>query len=48
MGEVDGDVDIEVASELVCLMYGQTKTRAVDEACYSKLMQMTDKVDQVC
>ena len=48
MGEVDGDVDLDVASEFVCLMYGQTKTRSVDEACYSKLMQMTGKIDQVC
>uniref|UniRef100_UPI00358F9A5D uncharacterized protein isoform X2 n=1 Tax=Myxine glutinosa TaxID=7769 RepID=UPI00358F9A5D len=46
-GEVDGSVDPDVASELVCRMYGQSKTRDVNEARYNKLMQMTGKVDQV-
>uniref|UniRef100_UPI00358E4927 uncharacterized protein isoform X4 n=1 Tax=Myxine glutinosa TaxID=7769 RepID=UPI00358E4927 len=45
-GEVDGSVDPDVASELVCRMYGQSKTRDVNEARYNKLMQMTGKVDQ--
>ncbi|KAK4318060.1 hypothetical protein Pmani_010907 [Petrolisthes manimaculis] len=46
MGEVDGDVNIEVASEFVCKMYSQPKVRSVDEARYNKLMQMTGKIDQ--
>lgn len=48
MGEVDGDVNIEVASEYVCQMYSHPKVCSVDEARYNKLMQMTGKVDQVC
>ncbi|KAK3883498.1 hypothetical protein Pcinc_012197 [Petrolisthes cinctipes] len=46
IGEVDGDVNIEVASEFVCKMYSQPKVRSVDEARYNKLMQMTGKIDQ--
>ncbi|XP_068212466.1 uncharacterized protein [Palaemon carinicauda] len=46
MCEKDGRVDIEVASEFVCKMYGQTKETDVDEARHSKLMQMTGKVDK--
>ncbi|KAK4309969.1 hypothetical protein Pmani_018436 [Petrolisthes manimaculis] len=46
MGEVDGDVNIEVASEFVCKMLSQPKVRSVDEARYNKLMQMTGKIDQ--
>lgn len=47
MGEVHGSVDLDVASEFVCLMYAQSKTRDVNEARYNKLMEMTGKVDQV-
>lgn len=47
MGEVHGSVDLDVASEFVCRMYAQSKTRDVNEARYNKLMQMTGKVDQV-
>ncbi len=47
MGEVDGIVDQDVASEFVCCVYGQSKTKDVNEARYNKLMQMTGKVDQV-
>lgn len=46
MGRV-GEVDFEVASEFVCRMYGQTKETNVDEARYSKLLQMSGKVDKV-
>ena len=48
MGDVAADINIEVASEFVCIMYGQTKQCSVDDARYSRLMQMTGKVDQVC
>lgn len=27
MGEVDGDIKLSVASEFICLMYGQTKIK---------------------
>lgn len=47
-GEVDGGVDMDVALEFVCCMYAQGKIRDVNEARYSKLMQMTGTVDQVC
>lgn len=47
MGEVPGNVDLDVASEFVCCMYTQSKTRNVNEARYNKLMQMTGKVDKV-
>ncbi|XP_068240150.1 uncharacterized protein [Palaemon carinicauda] len=46
MGEVDGEVDIDVASEFVCKMYGQNKERDVDEARYRKIMQMSGTVDK--
>ena len=45
MGEQFDDVD--VASEFVCRMYAQTKTRDVDEARHKKLIEMTGKVDKV-
>lgn len=48
MGKVYGDVNLEVASEFVCKVYGQIKEQNVDEARYSKLMQMSGKVDKVC
>ena len=47
LGEVHGNVDLDAASEFVCRMYAQNKTRDVSEARYNKLMQMTGKVDQV-
>lgn len=47
MGEVDGSVDLDAASEFVCHMYAQSKTRDVNEARYKKLLQMTGKIDQV-
>ena len=40
-------VDLDVASEFVCCMYAQSKTRSVNEARYNKLMQMSGKVDKV-
>lgn len=46
-GEIQDDVDLDVASEFVCRMYAQMKTNNVNEARYNKLMQMTGKVDQV-
>jgi len=47
MGEQFDDVDVDVASEFVCRMYAQTKTRDVDEARHKKLIEMTGKVDKV-
>ena len=47
MGDVHGSVDLDVASELVCHMYAQSKTKDVDEARYNRLMQVSGKVDQV-
>lgn len=47
MCENDGSVNIGVASDFVCKMYGQPKENDVDEARHSKLMQMTGKVDKV-
>lgn len=47
MGEAHGTVDMDVASEFVCRMYAESKTRDVNEARYNKLMQMTGKVDEV-
>ncbi|XP_048869412.1 uncharacterized protein LOC125741923 isoform X1 [Brienomyrus brachyistius] len=46
MGQVDGAVDFEVASEFVCRMYGQSKEQDVDKARYTKLMQMSGKIDK--
>ena len=45
MREVDGNVDMNIASEFVCRMYVQGKVRDVNVARYSKLMQMTGKLD---
>ena len=47
MGKVDGEVDINVASEFVCKMYGQNRERNVDDARYKKLVQMSSKVRYV-
>ena len=48
MGDTQDDsVDLDVASEFVCCMYVQHKTRDVNEARYNKLMQMTGNVDEV-
>ncbi|KAG1684928.1 hypothetical protein GQR58_009264 [Nymphon striatum] len=46
MGDVHGSVDFDVASDLVCHMYAQSKTKDVDEARYNRLMQVSRKVDQ--
>ncbi|KAG1710383.1 hypothetical protein GQR58_002668 [Nymphon striatum] len=42
MGDITGDV----ASEFVCRMYAQTKTRDVNAARYNKLVDMTGKPDK--
>ena len=47
MCEDDGSVNIDVASEFVCKMYGQPKETDVDKARLSKLMQMTGKINKV-
>ena len=47
MGKVDGEVDINVASEFVCKMYGQNREQNVDDAHYKKPVQMSSKVRYV-
>ncbi|KAG1704020.1 Calcitonin receptor [Nymphon striatum] len=47
MGDVHGSVDFDVASDLVCYMYAQSKTKDVDEARYNRLIQVSGKVDQI-
>jgi len=47
MGNIVEGVDVDVASEFVCQMYAQSKTKDVDEARYKKLLDMTGKLDQV-
>ena len=47
MGDVTRSVDVDVASEYLCHMYGQVKTKEVNEARYTKLMKMTGKIDKV-
>ena len=47
MGDMSGACDIEAASEFVCQMYAQHKTRDVNEARYIKMLEMTGKVNQV-
>ena len=40
-------VDLDVASEFICCVYVQSKTRDVNEVRYNKRMQMIGKVDPV-
>ena len=47
MGEEEDDVDLHAASEFVCHIYGQQKTKDVNEARYNKLKEMTGRVDEV-
>ena len=48
MGDVNDDnVDVDVASEFVCHLYGQHRTSDVNEARYYKLMQVTGRDDKV-
>lgn len=47
MGDITGDANADVASEFVCRMYAQYKTRDVNEAHYIKMPDMSGKVDQV-
>ena len=47
MRESDSAIDLEVASEFVCRVYGQSKEQDVDKARYCKLLQMSGKVDKV-
>ncbi|KAK3890329.1 hypothetical protein Pcinc_005711 [Petrolisthes cinctipes] len=44
MGDITGDVDADIASEFVCQICAQHKTRDVNEARYIKMLQMTGKV----
>ena len=46
MGDGSANVDADIASDFVCRMYGQMKTSDVDEARYSKLIEMTERVDK--
>ena len=47
MGKVDDAIDIGIASEFVCKLYGQVKENDVDQARFSKLMKMSGKVNKV-
>ena len=47
MSDVHGSVDLDVASEYVCCMYGQSRTRDVNKARHHKIVEMTGKVKQV-
>ena len=39
MGNVDGDIDLAVASDFVCKVYGQIKEQNVDEARLQKTFE---------
>ena len=41
------DIDMDLASEFVCRMYGQSTVVSVNEARYLKLLEMSGKVDEV-
>lgn len=47
LGESHCDEDVEVASEFVCRMYGQSNTADVNEARHKKLMQMSGNINKV-
>lgn len=47
MGQTDSSVDAEIAPDFVCALYGQNKTRDVNKARYTKLQQMSGKIDKV-
>ncbi|XP_063063854.1 uncharacterized protein LOC134456421 [Engraulis encrasicolus] len=44
LGNRSSHVDIETASEFVCRIYGQRKTRDTNEARYLKLMEMSGNI----
>ena len=46
MGDGSANVDADIASDFVCHRYSQMKTSDVDEARYSKLIEMTERVDK--
>ena len=48
MGQTEGNVEVHVASEFVCELYGLKKVSGVNEAHHKKLLQMTGKIDEVC
>ena len=45
MGQKESAVDMNVASEFVCELYGLGKVTDVNEARHKKLLQMTGKID---
>ena len=47
MGQKESAVDMTVASEFVCELYGLGKAKDVNEARHKKLLQMTGKIDKV-
>lgn len=47
MADPSNSVDLDLASDLVCNLHGQTNVKNVNEARYKKLIQMTGKIDQV-
>ncbi|KAK4304168.1 hypothetical protein Pmani_023888 [Petrolisthes manimaculis] len=46
MGQRQGDTDLEVASEFVCRMYGQSNTVNVNDAKHKKLMHMSSNINK--
>lgn len=46
-GNITVVVDVDAASEFVCWMYAQSKTRHVNEARYNRLTDMTGQPYQV-
>ncbi|XP_063047206.1 uncharacterized protein LOC134440965 [Engraulis encrasicolus] len=46
LGNRSSHVDIETASEFVCRIYGQRKTRDTNEARYLKLMEMSGNISK--
>jgi hypothetical protein len=47
IGEEDSNVDWDVASEFVCRIYSQHKTKDVNYARYNKMVELTGKYDKV-
>ena len=47
MGEAYGSIDVDIASELVCPQYTQSKIQDVTENKYNKLKQMTGKTNTI-
>ena len=47
MGQKGSAIDMNVASEFVCELYGLAKATDVNEARHKKLLQMTGKINKL-